>query len=205
MKISSVNLSRSEKILLALFELSKGAREHMRYEDIVVKAFEKFPEDFQLRNYPQFPDSGDLVHKPLYDFRKKGLLEANNKVFTLTDKGLMQAKKLKEQVNGKKIAVVGRLSRFANSEVSRIESQEGFALFVTGKEDQVTDTDFYYYLAVTPRTPKNDFLGRLNNLNDVIKELRLMENLSRERTAVIAYHEFLIKKFANIITHFTNV
>ena len=87
--MQKVNLSRGEKILLVLYELSGKSRKSIRYEDIVVKAFETYPNDFHLKGYSQYPESGDLVHKPLYDFKKKGLLVAGKKMFALTEKGLV--------------------------------------------------------------------------------------------------------------------
>ncbi len=59
-----MDVSRPEKIILAMCNLSKGTTSPCRYEDIVVKAFEMFPKDFQLRGHPQYPDSSD-IHKPL--------------------------------------------------------------------------------------------------------------------------------------------
>ena len=87
-----VKLSRADKILMVLYEMGGESRKPLRYEDIVVSVFKKYPQDFQLRGYPQYPDSSDLVHKPLYDFRKNGLLEANNKVFVLTERGIYRQK-----------------------------------------------------------------------------------------------------------------
>ena len=53
-----------------MYELAGGTTKSLKYEDIVVKAFERFPDEFALRGYPQFPDASD-IHKPLY-----GLLTA---------------------------------------------------------------------------------------------------------------------------------
>src|SRR3989338_8681753 len=161
MKQKNMTLSRAEKIMLAIYDMSAGKKVNLKFEDIVVAAFKKFPEDFHLRGYVSYPDSGDLVHKPLYDFRKKGYLEANNKVFSLTDRGLAFAEQLLKLIDGKKVESKGRMSRFAENEINRIEKSEGFGLFISGEKEKITDTDFYNYLSVTPRTPQNDFLGRL--------------------------------------------
>ena len=60
---------RPEKILVAMHRLAEGGTEFLRYEDIVVKAFEMFPDEFALRGHSRFSDSSD-IHKPLYGILK---------------------------------------------------------------------------------------------------------------------------------------
>ena len=198
-KSDLIKLSRAEKILLVLYELSRGKRRGIRYEDIVVAAFKKYPQDFQLRGYPQYPDSSDLIHKPLYDFRKKGFIEANNKVFTLTQRGLSVATKIREMTTGRNIISSGKLSRYAEEETARITTLDGFRLFLNGEETKITDTDFYNYLGVTARTPRNDFLGRLRTITDAVKELESIKTADTVRSRIPQYHKFMIEKFKHII------
>ena len=172
----------------------------MRYEDIVSGLFKKYPQDFQMKGYPEFPDSGDLVHKPLYDFKKKGLLTAANKIFCLTDRGLEFAKQLSGEENPV-LNSQGRLSRSAETETSRIKGLEGFSLFTEGKKDKLSDNDFYTYLGATVRTQKNAFIGRLETMKAVIKELGDHNNSSLY-SKIIDYHEFLVNKNKEIIDFF---
>ena len=115
-------LSRAEKILLFLYEHGKGAQVKVRYEDIVVGLFKKYPHDFQLKGYPEYPDSGDIIHKPLYDFKKRGYINAASKIFSLTDRGLEYAQELAGKKVGNADASEGRLSRSTETEVSRVEA-----------------------------------------------------------------------------------
>lgn len=197
-----ISLSRGEKLLLVMYEMAKKNR-YLRFEDIVVGVFKKFPEDFHLRGYEKYPDSGDLVHKPLYDFRKKGILEANSKVFSFTDRGMNFAKQISDNLDGKIIRSAGRFSRYARKEIDRIKLTEGFKLFVLGELEKINDTDFYSYLGLTPRTSKNDFLGRLNTIADVIKELKDNKGTLPIDKKIINYHRFILDgKFKNIIDYF---
>lgn len=199
------NISRAEKIMIVIHELSEGEKRSLKYEDIVVGVFRRFPADFHLRGYAEYPDSGDLIHKPLYSFRKKGYLEANNKVFSLTDRGIAYAQQLVALTQGKSLKSDGRLSRFAEKEISRIETSEAFLLFANNQEDRITDTDFYGYIAVTPRTSKNDFLGRLETVESAIKELGGQNELSSPRNLIAPYNEFMLQRFVDIIQHFKTV
>lgn len=200
MKNDTHNLNRGEKIIIFLYEFGNGTKVKVRYEDIVVGLFKKYPHDFQLKGYSEYPDSGDLIHKPLYDFKKKGYINAESKIFSLTDRGIEFARRL---INGTKIAndSDGRLSRSTEVEVSRIKSLEGFSLFVNGDKNRLSDNDFYNYIGVTVRTPKNSFLGRLETINAVIGELKENPGDVLYRN-IMDYHNFLILRYKNIVDFF---
>ena len=192
-------LSKNEKILLFLHEYGKGGKTRVRYEDIVVGLFKKYPQDFHLKGYTEYPDSGDLIHKPLYDFKKKGYINAVNKVFSLTERGV----ELAHQLEGKDSpASHDRLSRSTETEVSRVKTSEGFHLFAEGEKEKLSENDFYHYLGATARTQKNAFIGRLETMDAVVKELN-GQNDNPLYAQVIAYHEYLTSKHADLITFFT--
>lgn len=197
------HLSRGEKILAFLYEHGRGAPAKVRYEDIVVGVFKKFPHDFHLKGYPEYPDSGDTVHKPLYDFKKKGYVNAANKIFTLTDHGVEAARRLVAGHADAESEGEDRLSRDVGTEVARIKGLEGFGLFVAGKGHQLSDSDLYGYLGVTVRTPKAAFIGRLKTMNDVVEKLRARKN-DPLASQIAAYHDLLIEKHRSVIDYFTN-
>src|SRR3989344_7149973 len=90
-----LSFTRPQKILLTLYKLSGGTNKQIRFEDIAVKAYRNFTADFQLKGYPGYPDSGDIIHKPLYsELKKNGYVLSGNKFFSLTKKGIDYAEKL---------------------------------------------------------------------------------------------------------------
>lgn len=199
---STIDLSRSEKILFTLYELSEKSRKSIRYEDIVVALFKKYSKDFHLKGYPEYPDSGDHIHKPLYDFRKRGLVEAGSKMFALTIRGLEAAGQIEKAIKGTKINEgEGRLPHFVEKEISRIGKLESLNMFVRDEKDKLLDTDFYDYLDVTVRTPKNDFLGRIETMNAVMDELRKTKN--GRYKILIEFHKYLIQHFTDIVSYMT--
>ena len=200
MKIDTHNLSRAEKILVFMYRFSEGGRAKIQYEDIVAGLFKKYPHDFHLKGYTEYPDSGDMIHKPLYDFKKKGYVNAANKVFSLTERGV----ELAQTLSGKNTVsenTGNRLSRSVETEISRVKGLEGFSLFLQGKKDKLSDNDFYNYLGVTVRTQKNAFIGRMETMNAVIKELQGQDK-PRSHKTLIEYHECLTLKNAGIIEFF---
>lgn len=172
-----------------MYDLSKGTTKPLLYEDIVVGAFRKYPEDFQLRGYPEYPDSSD-IHKPLYKMKTQGLVRAANKSFELTPQGIEVASRLIHSNQGNK----DRLTKPEENEINRIVGSSAFRLFNEARKNEILDTDFYEYLAVTVRTNKGDFIGRLKNVENAVNSLvqkkgDLFSNKIKE------LHQFLIIRF----------
>jgi hypothetical protein len=163
---------RPEKILVAMFKLSHGSTKPLKYEDIVVKAFEMFPDEFALRGYPKYPDSSD-IHKPLYGpLKRKGLIRSANKMFGLTPRGTEMAKRLVEAAGASLDEVISdgsRITRDQQAEVDRMISTEAQQLFGQGQTGRILDTDFYRFIGCTVRTPRNEFIGRINATETAVK------------------------------------
>lgn len=173
-----------------MFELCNDESVPLNYEDIVVAAFKKYPEDFHLRGYPQYPDSAD-ISKPLYTtLKKKGYVVSGGKKFQLTELGLRVAKDLQ----GKLKTGLNRLPRDLEKEINRIKYSEGFELFFEGKEEKLIDSDFYDYLGVTVSTPKNIFLGKLHLIKTAIETL---SDISDDPITqkLQQFHKLMITKF----------
>ena len=189
-----IGSQRPEKILIAMRELSGGRLRPIKYEDIVVKAFELFPEEFALRGHPKYPDSSD-IHKPLYGpLKRHGYVRANNKMFTLTEKGLAKSHELSSPA----AANPDRLDRADEAELRRITESETFRLFVMGEQDRLLDTDFYSHLGVTVRTPRNDFLGRLTVVQQAVTKAAKL-NKDPKHIKAKELHDFLVCEFASIV------
>lgn len=200
-----MNISRSEKILLTLYRLSRGTKKKIRFEDIAVSAFKAFPQDFQLKGFPQYPDTGDIIHKPLYsELKKGGHVLSGNKYFSLTQKGLERGKALNQLSDGanesKRSSV--KFTSAQQSEVENLLSSTAYRLFNENKKDDILDIDFYNYLGVTVRTGKYDFLGRLHSVEDAIDAVKtrkpdLGNNLHQ-------LHRFILNKFKDNVDYFEN-
>lgn len=194
--MSSLNFTRSQKILVSLYQLSKGTNKQIRFEDIAVSAFKNFPADFQLKGYPQYPDTGDIIHKPLYsDLKRNGYVLSGNKYFSLTQKGIRYAQQLLK---------VGEYGAAANNsyikltadqqkELDRLGHSKAVELFLSGKKDEILDIDFYSYLGVTVRTNKFDFLGRLSTVDEAINATK---NKNDELyVSLRKCHQFMLERF----------
>lgn len=186
-------LTRPQKILAVIFDLCGGKQKAIQYEDIVVAAFKRYPEDFQLRGYPQYPDSSD-IHKPLYEMKSQGLVRSANKTFELTQRGLEVASKLVHAEADDK----DRLTKQEETEIKRVLNSAAFRLFQEDRKESILDTDFYEYLGITVRTSRADCHGRLNNVEHAVAA-QATKRADRLSPALRSLHEFLVSKFKSDI------
>jgi hypothetical protein len=186
-------LSKPHKILAVMFDLCGGEHKALQYEDIVVAAFKRYSEDFQLRGYPQYPDSSD-IHKPLYEMKRQGLVRSANKTFELTQRGLEVAAKLVHA----KAEDKNRLTKQEENEINRILNSAAFKLFRESQKESLLDTDFYEYLGITVRTSRADCYGRLTNVEHAIAAhgTKRGDDLS---ISLRCLHDFLVSKFKSEI------
>jgi hypothetical protein len=182
-------LSKPQKILAVMFDLCGAQTKALQYEDIVVAAFQRYPQDFQLRGYPQYPDSSD-IHKPLYEMKSQGLVRSANKTFELTQRGLEVAAKLVHTEADRK----DRLTKQEENEINRILNSAAFRLFREDRKGSILDTDFYEYLGITVRTSRANCYGRLNNVEHAIAAYatKRADDLS---PVLRSLHNYLISKF----------
>lgn len=193
---------RPEKILVAMLKLSDGAAKRLKYEDIVVKAFQLFPDEFALRGYPQFPDSSD-IHKPLYGtLKRSGMVRAANKTFTLTQRGVETARRLVGQAGQtlEQARSAERMTRDVSLEIERMLASAAYKLHLDGQAAKILDTDFYAFLGCTVRTPRNDFLGRLDATEGAVNAAKHLQQPDPETAANLAnLWTVLREKFDDLI------
>lgn len=195
--LTKLELNRSQKILLSLYQEANGTNKSIRFEDIAVAAFKNFPSDFQLRGYPQYPDTGDIIHKPLYsELKKGGYVLSGDKYFSLTQRGIAYAKKIlqsDDKISSQKSGSGVRIRADQQRELERLQSSKAVELYFADKKDEILDIDFYEYLEVTVRTDKNMFLGRLETVEDAINAVRNKNQKVYQKLSEC--HKYLVEKF----------
>ncbi len=196
MKNKVKKLFVKEKLLIVIYRMSLKQKSPLKYEDVYVKAFKKYPNDFQLRGYPDYPDT-ELMSKKIYDLRKNGALQVHRKFITITEKGKTVAEKLLQSgtTNSNNDALSKSLSRDILNQLERIQNTDAFLLFTDDKKDQIVDTDFFAYLGTTVRTERTDFRARIKTVQDVIDNIKA----SDEYKIIVELHTYLFEKFKDLI------
>jgi len=195
MKRNEQGISKRDKLLIVIYEMSSEKQNTLKYEDIFVKAFKKYPDEFHLRGYPEYPDTGDSTQRPLYGLRKDGLIQVRSKFVKLTEKGITITKQIIKSQSSFPIKSSRKLTRDIMSEIDRIKNTDAFQLFATNKRDQLVDTDFFAYLGTTVRTERIDFRSRIKIIENVIETLKTNEEYKK----IVDLHNYLFEKFKDTI------
>lgn len=194
-----MDLLKRQKMLLVLFRVSKHSKKNMKFEDIVVALFKKYPTEFQLKGYSRFPDS-DLIRRPLYSFRNEGLLVARNMIFAFTDKGLELAERINNKVGKKKVSTSETFDRYLEKEIKRILQINAYRLFKADKLSEILDTDFFDFLGISVRADKKDVRNRLDILNEMSQAIRFSKTKTHQD--LVQLHEFMSQKFKKEIRYY---
>jgi hypothetical protein len=167
-KIKSPGRERNHMILLAIHEVADGSTRLCAYEDIVVRAWKLFPQEFGLRGYvDQYPDASDL-HKPLYGpLKRDGYVRVQNKKFGLTERGVAIAEGLRRP-EGEIHEGPGRVRRDQLIEIERLSKKPAVKLVQDEHANELLDTDLYDFYGVTVRTRPADFAGRVITVDQAI-------------------------------------
>lgn len=184
-------LSKREKTLLTLFNITNGKKKSVHYEDLLVETFKAYKKDFQLKRYPKFPDSDVFRYIIYFQLKPAGLIRIVNKQCILTDLGIKLSKELSGSDKGESFNKV-----ITNQEIHRLENLEGFKMFIEKKLNEIIDQDFYDFFKSSVRTKPLELLGNIEQIkgiiNDYSKTNKKLSNLLNE------YSNFLKKKFFHI-------
>ncbi len=150
-------IALNELVTYAVYFLSQSGDE-ISTENIVAACFLLFPQRFELRGYPQWPDS-TVVNKRWIDCRKKGLITGSTaRGFSLTPNGLKLAEKVGKTLGGqrplfsrnKPSDVRAELRTRAGRFVRALEESDAYVKFKqAGERAQITEFDFRSMLLCT--------------------------------------------------------
>jgi hypothetical protein len=199
----TIKVSKSDKILYTIFRISNGKAVPVKFEDIIVETYKTFKKDFNLINYPQYPDS-DIFRREIYfGLRQKGFITINNRICLLTNLGISRGNEISLIFKNKKYKKESNSKIIYNNEIKRIIQLPGFQLYLSKQENKLIDKDFYDLYKATVRTPSLELLGKISQLNNVISELRKKDAKLYEQ--INNYSEFLKIKYSNITREKSNV
>jgi len=185
-------LSKKDKVLYTIVKMHSSGEKSARIEDILVRSFEFFPQDFQINFYPQYPDT-ECIRRVLYALIPEGYVRIANRYCSLTKEGSARGEEINSFLNGDNTLISGRKDSYYNSEIKRLTSLEGFIMFLNNKTEKVIDKDFYDFYKASVRTKPLELAGKMKQINEAVKKF------SGEGTPLSsglwAYSSFLQNKF----------
>ena len=204
---SSAELSVSEKLLIAAYDLEARGHTPFSAEDLVVSAWQRFPDTFGLAGY-RSPD-GHLSHpdsnrvfaeimgsKPI---RSRGFLKkVGTKMYQLTESGNEHACWCAGRASTSSTEKAG-LPRDVEKELKRLLSSKAVEKFRKNRPDDVTFYDACAFWTVSPRSTAIEYNGEIANFLKIIEASRkaaLEKNVTFEHRGVaygITDLEFLLE------------
>jgi len=196
-------------ILVAMSVVSDGTTRLCAYEDIVVRAWQLFPQEFGLRGYVDlYPDASDL-HKPLYGpLKRDGYVRVQNKKFGLTDSGLAVAQQITQPPADEFPEGKGRVRRDQLIEIEKLCKKAAVGLVQQAPSEELLDTDLYDFYSVTVRTKPADFAGRIATVDRAIDAALGAQDPSIDKTrlALVSLARDALKEVhAGLIVELTTV
>jgi len=171
-------LSVSEKLLLAAYDIESRGHTPFAAEDLVVAAWQKYPETFGLAGYRGedgrmlYPDSNRVFaeimgSKPL---RKRGwILKVGAKMYKLSESGLEEAKRLTETPSGNGVRKAA-LAREISLELQRLLASRAMRKAKEGRSSEITFYEACSFWNISPRSSAIALAGRLSNLNQILEQ-----------------------------------
>lgn len=169
-----------EKLLLAAYELEERNRRPFSAEDLVVTAWQKFPDAFGLAGYRSddghlmYPDSNRVYaeimgSKPI---RRRGLLvKMGHKMYQLTEGGREHARFLLGSSSASGTEKSG-LPRDVQQQLQRLLTSKAAGKVRNGRAEDLTFHDACVFWGISPRSSAIEFNGRVANFNRILEAAR---------------------------------
>lgn len=201
--MKKTELNKSEKILIAIYDLDKITKKKITVEDVAVKLWKIWPTEFCMRGYPKHPNNDIQKHitKPLDNNWVTGGVYG----YKITEKGknyAEQLKNIKSKKQGKKD--MNEQPRYIKTEFTRIINSRIFKYYTQDKEMDFLESDFFDFLGTSPRSlntkDRNVFLTRYNLvIKDVIPFCKKLSKKDEEAKTIIEIWEKLSEKFYGLL------
>lgn len=194
-------LTQAEMVLIAFYRASKGTTNKVPYEELVLQAWRDFPEQFSLRNYPDYPDGSD-IHKKLYNGPLKTdslVLSLGDKCFRLTSKGLEEAKRVVDSLKNVSAGTVedkSRLGRDAEKFIKHGLQSRALADWRADKRSQMVDYDARMFFQFSTGTTIEERKRKVKDAKEAIEKARSIGVEGSDSLKEVA--DFLTEKFEQL-------
>lgn len=198
----SQSLKQQDMILISFHHASGGTTNKVPYEELVIQLWKDFPENFSLRNHPEYPDASD-VHKKLYNgpLKDEGLITSlGNKVFRLTDKGIAHAVEVIASLEATPTIPTrdkSRLSREESNFLKHAQGSRAFATWKAGEREKLVDYDARVFFQFSTGTKVEDRKLKVNFARESIERASGTGIEGAGDLAALA--EFLIDNFDGLL------
>jgi len=166
-------LSKAEKLLVAACLLTADGQTVFSAEDLIVRAFQAFQQDFSMKGHPEYPDSNVVLTQVMgkkAPLIVRGWLEKTGvKQYRLTPKGLDDRNQLDHEQGG---IINVRLGRLLEEGLARLLKSAAFELFKSGQQEQITFHQFCRFAGLSARDKWQKVQNKLASVRHAVDEAR---------------------------------
>ena len=181
-----VKLSKSDKILLAMvsYQENNGSSKKMSVEDVAVKAWKLFEDDFSLRGYPNYPNAD--IQKYITKLFDESWVKGGVQNYLVTSKGLERAGRLDSKY--KKSSSSRNVRREVEQEVSRIQKLKLLKEYEKNASINLRIPDFLKFLGTTSQIlrakDRNLFKTRFKLIDEDVMRFIEEEEVSKSKQII---------------------
>ena len=200
------NITKSEKFLIAVCSLKNEKRKEITVEDVAVYLWKKYPKEYCLRGYPEYPNAD--IQKHATKLFNENLIERESGVYgyKITLKGEAHAKRLLSHLKPiqLKAGLVSSEERgYIRKEMERILKTKIFNYYIQNEDMELVESDLFEFMGTSSRSlslgDKRTFLTRYNVIvKDVIPFCK--ESEDKYHKEIIGLWEKLSNKFKEILS-----
>ena len=166
------NLSQAKMVLLAIYKVAKSTGNRIPFEELVIQAWKDFPEEFSLRNHPEYPDSYRIYNR-IYTtlITERWLVSLRKQVFRLTDKGLDLAKEIESlTVPRSEELILGtiKLTRDEEDFLQYAVRSRALSAWKQNNKEALIDYDARTFFQFSTGTPIRERKRKVENARDAI-------------------------------------
>jgi hypothetical protein len=195
-----VTLSQAELVLLAIYRTSNRISVRVPFEEIVIRAWKDFPDQFSLNNYPQYPDSYPVSKRLTSDLiTGRFVISVSKEIYKLTEKGLESAKEIEDRVSGeepRKVSAEKFLNREQQEIIKTLSRTRTFSSWKQGKKDDLIDFDARMFFQFSTGTALKERKRRVESVKEAIDKAVLLQ--VRDANTLKELCDFLMGKFPNL-------
>ncbi len=204
---SQNSFTKSEKILIVINELTNIHKKIITVEDVAVELWKKYPSEFCMRGYPQYPNVD--IQKYITKLLENNYIIGGVSGYKITQKGIDHSKSLIDTKNNNKKDIINtkEIPRFVEIELDRIIKSKIYKYYSENKSITTlsfVESDYFDFLGTSSRSlntkDKNIFLSRYNAITkDVIPFCEKIRKENKSAENIIELWFMLNDKFGKII------
>jgi hypothetical protein len=194
------DISQAKMVLLAIYRVSKLMGNRIPFEELVLQAWRDFPDQFSLRNHPEYPDSYRIYNR-IYTtlITERLIVSLRKQVYRLSDKGKELARELdiRYQNNGAEEAVLS--TRFTRDEEEFLQSavrSRAFSSWKKNKGKDLIDYDARVFFQFSTGTPVRERKRKVENARDAIEKAMVLG--INDATPLHEMFKYLTNKFPEL-------